>query len=644
MALIAIVDDQITNRRIYSRLAASLVPGADVQSFADPIKALEWSKGNIPDIVISDFQMGTMNGASFTAAFRAQTGCEDVPVIIVTAFEDKSFRYRALDAGATDFITSPVDAREFGTRLRNLLRLRRHQLDLQKRGVQMQQKLEKNTRLGDQALRQSEEMLRLVIDTVPALISATDGHSNFEFVNRKLAETLHMTPEDAVGKTVGDLMGEEFGRRSRETDQQVFESGKTIAAVEENFDGVSGEAHTFITTKSPLRDQDGSVRNVVTVSLDITERVAAERQLHKLSSAVEQSPHAVIIAGPDGMVEYVNSRFAEITGLNANEYLGGDLFAWNRGAMPPQDPAETLREAEESGSARREFQLQRGGGSAHWCREMTSVIRGDDGEVMHYLSITEDISERKQVEAQLIQTSKLATLGQMAAGMAHELNQPLYIIRMAADRCLMEMDAGTLNAETEREHFQIVSEQCQRMADIIGHLRIFGRRDALEPSLMDPAACVRQAVDMVLEQYRLEDIEIVSDIPEQAHAVMGHPIRLEQVLVNLLGNAHDAILEHSTDDAASPKGRIAVTLADDAEGNSLSISVSDSGGGISQDKMDSIFEPFFTTKEVGRGMGLGLSVSQSIISEMGGALSAKTTDNGACFSVTLPYGEADKDG
>ena len=92
MSLIAIIDDQITNRRIYARLAASIVPDANVESFADPIKALEWSKENIPDIVISDFKMGTMNGAAFTAAFRAQEGCEDVPVIIVTAFEDKSFR------------------------------------------------------------------------------------------------------------------------------------------------------------------------------------------------------------------------------------------------------------------------------------------------------------------------------------------------------------------------------------------------------------------------------------------------------------------------------------------------------------------------------------------------------------------------
>lgn len=638
MPLIAIIDDQITNRRIYSRLAASVVPDSDVESFADPIKALEWSKENIPDIVISDFKMGIMNGAAFTAAFRAQKGCEDVPVIIVTAFEDKSFRYRALDAGATDFITSPVDAREFGTRLRNLLRLRRHQLDLQRHGAQLEERLEKNTRLGDQALRQSEEMLRLVIDTVPALISATDSQSNFEFVNRKLAETIRVEPDDAVGKTVGDLMGLEFGRRSQEIDKQVFESGETIAAIEEGFDDVGGGSRTLLTTKSPLRDQDGGVRNVVAVSLDITERKEAERQLHKLSSAVAQSPHAVIIADPDGTVEYVNSRFGEITGLNEEEYLGGDLFAWNRGASPPQNPEEILAEAKESGSARREFQLRRGDGGAYWCREITSVIRDGDGEVTHYLSITEDITDHKQVEAQLIQTSKLATLGQMAAGMAHELNQPLYIIRMAADRCLMELEAGTLERETEQEHFEIVVEQCQRMADIIGHLRIFGRRDALEPSLMDPSASARRAVEMVLEQYRLEDIEITAEIPAEAHLVMGHPIRLEQVLVNLLSNAHDAILENTAEDAGGPKGRIAVALVENDSAQNICVTVSDSGGGIDEDKLDSIFEPFFTTKEVGQGMGLGLSVSQSIVSEMGGELAATAGGEGTIFSVTLPYG------
>ena len=636
MPLIVIIDDQITNRRIYAKLAGSIMPEAEIESFADPIKALEWCKERIPDIVISDFKMGTMNGAAFTAAFRAQEGCQDVPVIIVTAFEDKSFRYRALDAGATDFITSPVDAREFGTRLRNLMRLRRHQLDLERHGAQLEEKLEKNTRLGDQALRQSEEMLRLVIDTVPALISATDHDANFEFVNRKLAETMRVAPDDAVGKTVGDLMGPEYGRRSREIDQEVFANGKTVAGVEENYDD-GGTSRTLLTTKSPLRDQDGGVRNVVTVSLDITERKESERQLHRLSSAVAQSPHAVIIADPDGTAEYVNARFGEITGLDVEEYLGGDLFAWNRGASPPQDPKRILAEAEESGTATREFRLRRADGSAYWCREMTSVIRDGEGEVTHFLSITEDITERKQVEAQLIQTSKLATLGQMAAGMAHELNQPLYIIRMAADRCLMELDEGTLEPGTEREHFGIIVEQCQRMADIIGHLRIFGRRDELEPSLMDPAACARRAVEMVQEQYRLEDIEITPEIPESAPNVMGHPIRLEQVLVNLLSNARDAIVEHRGDGVDGYSGRIGVALADDPGAGSIRIAVSDNGGGIAEDKLNSIFEPFFTTKEVGRGMGLGLSVSMSIVSEMGGELDAGAEDGGTCFAVTLPY-------
>ena len=201
----------------------------------------------------------------------------------------------------------------------------------------------------------------------------------------------------------------------------------------------------------------------------------------------------------------------------------------------------------------------------------------------------------------------------------------------------MEMDEGTLERETKREHFEIVVEQCQRMADIIGHLRIFGRRDALEPSLMDPSACVRRAVEMVLEQYRLEDIEITAEIPEEAHVVMGHPIRLEQVLVNLLSNARDAILENAQEEADGPKGQIAVALADDKSTSQISVTVRDSGGGIPEDKLDSKFEPFFTTKEVGQGMGLGLSVSQSSVSEMTGELSASASGAGNCFTLTVLY-------
>ena len=180
------------------------------------------------------------------------------------------------------------------------------------------------------------------------------------------------------------------------------------------------------------------------------------------------------------------------------------------------------------------------------------------------------------------------------------------------------------------------------MADIIGHLRIFGRRDALEPSLMDPAASIHRAVEMMLEQYRLEDIEINAAIPPTAHPVFGHPIRLEQVMVNLLSNAHDAILDRLAADADGAKGSITVALVDDEQAETICVTVNDNGGGIPEDKLDSIFEPFFTTKEVGQGMGLGLSVSQSIISEMGGELAATTSGEGTSFSITLPYAIGDE--
>ena len=161
---------------------------------------------------------------------------------------------------------------------------------------------------------------------------------------------------------------------------------------------------------------------------------------------------------------------------------------------------------------------------------------------------------------------------------------------------------------------------------------------------MDPAASIRRAVEMMIEQYRLEDIEISAEIPPTAHPVFGHPIRLEQVLVNLLSNAHDAILDKLAAHADGPKGRIAVALVDDEQAERICVTVNDNGGGIAEDKLDSIFEPFFTTKEVGQGMGLGLSVSQSIVSEMGGELAASASGEGTSFSITLPYAIADESG
>ncbi|MFL5000290.1 MAG: response regulator, partial [Xanthobacteraceae bacterium] len=176
MPLVLIVDDQVTNRSIFSKLAASIEDDVTVHACGDPKEALDWARDHTPDLVITDYKMPGMDGAELIRQFRQIPGAAEIPAIVITIYEERSFRLRALEAGATDFLHSPVDRHEFVTRARNLLRLRKQQLLLER-------KLEVSERSREEALRDSSERLAQVIDTVPAMVSATDRQGRFIFVN-----------------------------------------------------------------------------------------------------------------------------------------------------------------------------------------------------------------------------------------------------------------------------------------------------------------------------------------------------------------------------------------------------------------------------------------------------------------------------
>jgi len=285
MPTIVIIDDRATNRNILTRLAKVAEPGGRVEAFADPVKALEWVKDNTPDLVVTDFKMPEMDGADFVRAFRKLPMCYDVPVIVVTIYEDKNYRYQALEAGATDFLLSPIDHNEFQARAKNLLTLRRQGQIIKNRAVSLEQKLVLNEREHKVALRESQETLRRVINAVPAMISACDAESRYIFMNSYQAEQLGITPAEAVDRPADDFFGGEYGQRSKELDRRVFESGETLHRIEEPYTAKDGTDRVLWTTKSPLRDGAGNVTDVVTVSLDITERKAAEEELKEAKDA-----------------------------------------------------------------------------------------------------------------------------------------------------------------------------------------------------------------------------------------------------------------------------------------------------------------------------------------------------------------------
>ncbi|MFT4096576.1 MAG: EAL domain-containing protein [Rhodoblastus sp.] len=283
MAVVAIVDDRVTNRNIFSKLAASIAPDIEVHSFGNPREALDWLAGNAADLVITDYKMPEMNGADFVRALRATNGASDIPVVVITVYEERSFRLRALEAGATDFLNSPVDHHEFITRTRNLLALRRHQKLLAERADTLAQELADSERSRERAIRDSIERLAQVIDTLPVLINAVDREGKTLFVNAFETDFFGVDPVAAVGRPLTELIGKANADRNHTLDQLVFTTGRALPAFEENLTSADERRRSFLTTKTPLRDHTGAVSGVLTSSLDITAHKRTEEHLRYLA-------------------------------------------------------------------------------------------------------------------------------------------------------------------------------------------------------------------------------------------------------------------------------------------------------------------------------------------------------------------------
>lgn len=288
-----------------------------------------------------------------------------------------------------------------------------------------------------------------------------------------------------------------------------------------------------------------------------------------------------------------------------------------------------------------EYRVRRSDGTDLHVRHEGQCVLNANGSVQRMDSVVQDTTESIQLQVQLAQAGKLSTLGEMAAGMAHELSQPLNILRMAAEGALMRLgqDTDDGDAGMSRQALQQVSDQADRMAQIIDHIRIFSRKDTAPTQVFDARTAVRLATDMMDRHLAGSGIRLSVDLPTSSAPVKGRPVQLEQVIVNLLANAKDSIIQRRSNDRATD-GSVAighVSLSMRRVGSSVEISIQDDGAGVPPGLFGRIFEPFFSTKGVGEGTGLGLSVSYGIITGMGGGLAATNRPRGgASFDISLP--------
>ncbi|MFQ5735487.1 MAG: sensor histidine kinase [Thermodesulfobacteriota bacterium] len=230
----------------------------------------------------------------------------------------------------------------------------------------------------------------------------------------------------------------------------------------------------------------------------------------------------------------------------------------------------------------------------------------------------------KDTRDQLIQSSKMTALGELAAGLAHELNQPLTVIKGLSMNMLRAMEPSSPG----REKLHLIAEASGKMELIIKHLRIFSRNEAPELVPVDVNDTVNDAFVMVKELLLDHAIEVEMDL-NPLPLIMGSPTRLEQVIINLITNAKDAMPGGST---------LKISTMPLVAGGSkfVRLSIRDSGAGIKKEHLHRIFDPFFTTKKSGKGTGLGLSISYGIVKEHSGDITVESSEKGTTFHITIP--------
>ncbi|WP_431856346.1 sensor histidine kinase [Azospirillum sp.] len=372
---------------------------------------------------------------------------------------------------------------------------------------------------------------------------------------------------------------------------------------------------------------------------EIEERRQAEERYVSFFNNLAESLFVVTVR-PDGafVIDTINPAHARATGLDPALICGRPVDE----VLSPDTAAHVKARYTECVAAGRpidyEETLDLPNGRRTWHTVLVPV-RDALGHIVQLLGSARDITERKALQEELVQASKLATLGTLAAGMAHEMSQPLNIIRIWAENALSRLRDGELDQGRIEKVLTLIGDQTDRMGKIIDHMRTFSRRDGGGTQVFDPADSVRSAVELVQNQYTLDGVTVEVELDGNTCMVRGRPFQLEQVVLNLLSNARDAILDRR--DAGGRAGRIQIGFLVNGERQTACIAVTDDGGGIDEAVLSRIFDPFFTTKEVGKGSGLGLSIGYGIVEAMRGRIEAANIDHGdgrrgVRFTITLP--------
>ena len=461
-------------------------------------------------------------------------------------------------------------------------------------------------------------------DAISDFIVVHDAGNRVLRLNRALAEALGLRPTEAIGYEIDRL---EILDSPPKEGNCPFCRNPRLA--HEEFIHEAGE-RTFLISASRIHNAQGNDWRTIHVMKDITDRRVAERRYRRErdfnKNILNNTQSMILVLDTAGLVSYANRRCFE-AGYREQDLLGQPLVELVTSARRPLLAEALERTLQGAALDNLEIPLFRGSGSPGQFSISLSPMRDEQGEINSVVVVMTDITDAASLQAKLMHTEKMAALGQLVSGVAHEVNNPLAAIVGFTDLLLENPEVP----DDAKEELQVILQEAQRTRVIVQNLLSFARQ---MPAQREPAqvnTILKQT--MKLRAYDLENhgVELTEKYAVELPMIIGDPHQLQQVFLNILNNAYDAVQE------IRRTGKIEVQTIH--RGDKIEIMFRDNGPGISQ--IDRIFDPFFTTKEVGKGTGLGLSICYGIIQAHRGEIIAKNNPDGdgSTFIVRLPVAE-----
>jgi len=481
------------------------------------------------------------------------------------------------------------------------------------------------------AAEDSLKLFRTLIDRTSDGIEVIDPETGrFLDVNATVCERLGYSREEMLSMTVSDATaGGITPERWRASMEGLRSTGYRIMETRHR----RKDGSTF-PTETTIRYSELNRSYIVAVVRDITERKKADQHLKLISSALEAAANAFVITDRKGVIEWVNTAFTTLTGYSCAEVNGLNPRVLNSGT---HDRAyfKNLWDTINAGNVWQGEIINRRKDGSLYTEDMTiTPVRDELNEITHFIAVKQDISARKLLEAQFLRAQRMESVGTLAGGIAHDLNNVLAPILMVAEILQYEVK----DAEG-RKMLQVLEASARHGADLVRQVLAFARGVEGKKILLNPVHILHDIENVIRDTFP-KNIDFNLDARRDIWSVEADPTQLNQVFTNLCVNARDAMPNGGGLNLAIENVVLDQMYADmntdAAPGDYVMITVEDTGSGIPADIRDKIFEPFFTTKEIGKGTGLGLSTTAGIVRSHGGFIRVYSEmGKGTSFKVYL---------